>query len=95
MNDIAEEIARIYGYDNIPNTIMKGVATAKPTDRQAFEHSLANRLVGAGLYETKTYSFMGTRTLDLIGEPQDSSLRNVVKISNPCVQQCFLQCLKL
>ena len=83
MNDIAEEIARIYGYDNIPNTIMKGVATAKPTDRQAFEHSLALRLVGAGLYETKTYSFMGTKTLDLIGEPEDSPLRNVVKISNP------------
>ena len=83
MNDIAEEIARIYGYDNIPNTIMKGVATAKPTDRQAFEHDLALRLVGAGLYETKTYSFMGTKTLDLICEPQDSPLRNVVRISNP------------
>ena len=83
MNDIAEEIARIYGYDNIPNTIMKGVATAKPSDRQYFERSLALRLVGAGLYETKTYSFMGTKTLDLIGEPQDSTLRNVVKISNP------------
>ncbi|MBQ8994819.1 MAG: phenylalanine--tRNA ligase subunit beta, partial [Oscillospiraceae bacterium] len=83
MNDIAEEIARIYGYDNIPNTVMKGIATAKPTDRQTFEHALALRLVAAGLYETKTYSFMGTKTLDLIGEPKDSKLRKVVKISNP------------
>ena len=83
MNDIAEEIARIYGYDNIPNTIMKGTATAKPTDRQSFDKALALRLVSAGLYETKTYSFMGTRTLDMVGEPEDSPLRNVVKISNP------------
>lgn len=83
MNDIAEEIARLYGYDKIPSTIMTGVATAIPSDRQHFEKALASRLVASGLYETKTYSFMGVKTLDLIGVPEDSPLRKVVKISNP------------
>ena len=83
MNDLAEEIARIHGYDRIPSTVMTGVATAMPTERQQFEHDLAMRLVSAGLYETKTYSFMGTKTLDLIGAPDNSPLRKVVKLSNP------------
>ena len=66
MNDIAEEIARLYGYNNIPSTVMTGVATAQLTERQHFERDLARRLVAAGLYEVKTYSFMGTKTLDLL-----------------------------
>lgn len=83
MNDIAEEIARFYGYNNIPSTVMTGVATAQPTERQHFEKDLAYRLTAAGLYEVKTYSFMGTRTLDLLNEPEDSELRKAVVISNP------------
>ena len=83
MNDIAEEIARLYGYNNIPSTVMTGVATAQLTERQHFERDLARRLVSAGLYEVKTYSFMGTRTLDLLNEPADSELRKAVVISNP------------
>jgi phenylalanyl-tRNA synthetase beta chain len=83
MNDIAEEIARFYGYNNVPSTVMTGVATAQLTERQHFEKDLAMRLVAAGLYEVKTYSFMGTRTLDLLNEPSDSELRKAVVISNP------------
>ena len=83
MNDIAEEIARLYGYNNIPSTVMTGVATAQLTERQHFERDLARRLVAAGLYEVKTYSFMGTKTLDLLNEPADSELRKAVVISNP------------
>ncbi|MBR4798355.1 MAG: phenylalanine--tRNA ligase subunit beta, partial [Oscillospiraceae bacterium] len=83
MNDIAEEIARFYGYNNVPSTVMTGVATAQLTERQHFEKDLAMRLVSAGLYEVKTYSFMGTRTLDLLNEPSDGELRNAVVISNP------------
>ena len=83
MNDIAEEIARMHGYNNIPSTVMTGVATAELTERQHFEKNLAFRLVAGGLYETKTYSFMGKKTLDLLGEPDDSELRKAVVISNP------------
>ena len=83
MNDIAEEIARLYGYNNIPSTVMTGVATAQLTERQHFERDLARRLASAGLYEVKTYSFMGTKTLDLLNEPADSYLRKAVVISNP------------
>lgn len=83
MNDLAEEIARFYGYNNVPSTVMTGVATAQLTERQHFEKDLALRLVAAGLYEVKTYSFMGTRTLDLLNESADSDLRKAVVISNP------------
>ena len=54
MNDVAEEIARMYGYDKIPSTVMRGVATARLTERQQFERELARRLAADGLYETKT-----------------------------------------
>ena len=83
MNDVAEEIARMYGYDKIPSTVMRGVATARLTERQQFERELARRLAADGLYETKTYTFMGLKTLDLINEPADSPLRKAVRISNP------------
>ena len=83
MNDIAEEIARLNGYDKIPTTLMKGVSRAQPTDRQRFERDTARRLAADGLYETKTYTFMGLRTVDLLNEPADSVLRKAVRISNP------------
>ena len=83
MNDIAEEIARFYGYDKIPSTVMTGVATAQPSERQAFEKKLVNACVASGLYETKTYSFMGLGTMDLLGEAEDSPLRSAVRLMNP------------
>lgn len=81
--DIAEEVARIYGYNNIPSTEFKGVATAELTPEQKFIRRLENITVGLGYYGIATFSFVSPKTLDKIGLPADSSLRNVVKISNP------------
>lgn len=81
--DIAEEVARIYGYNNIPSTEFKGVAAAELTPEQKFIRRLENITVGLGYYGIATFSFVSPKTLDKIGLPADSKLRNVVKISNP------------
>ncbi len=81
--DIAEEVARFYGYDVIPTTIMTGVAEARPTERQRFERAMIAACVGCGLYEINTYTFMSAKALDMLNLPADSPLRSCVVISNP------------
>ena len=81
--DIAEEIARIYGYSKIPSTVMQGIAEAALTPKQKFERRLNDILLGAGCYEVMTYSFISPKYYDKINLPTDSSLRNSVVISNP------------
>lgn len=82
-NDLAEEIARIYGYNKLPATIMKGAATARLTPRQHFTKNVINCLLGLGFYEIETFSFYSPKNFDLLNIPQNSPLRNPVVISNP------------
>ncbi|MEG0019040.1 MAG: phenylalanine--tRNA ligase subunit beta [Oscillospiraceae bacterium] len=82
-NDLAEEIARIYGYNKLPATIMKGSATARPTPRQGFTQNMVKALLGLGFYEIETFSFYSPKNFDLLNLPLDSDLRNPVVISNP------------
>lgn len=82
-NDLAEEIARIYGYNKLPSTTMKGAATARPTLRQTFTQNIIKSLLGMGFYEIETFSFYSPKNFDLLNIPQDSDLRNPVVISNP------------
>lgn len=81
--DIAEEVARIYGYNNIPSTDFRGVARAEFTEEQKFIRTLRNVAVALGGYEIATYSFVSPKYFDKIKLPQDSKLRNAVKIVNP------------
>lgn len=81
--DIAEEVARIYGYNNIPTTDFRGVAKAEFTEEQKFVRTLRNAASALGGYEIATYSFVSPRYFDKIRLPQDSRLRNVVRIVNP------------
>lgn len=81
--DIAEEVARIYGYNNIPTTDFRGVARAEFTEEQKFVRTLRNAAVALGGYEIATYSFVSPKYFDKIKLPQDSKLRNAVKIVNP------------
>ena len=81
--DIAEEVARIYGYNNIPSTDFRGVARAEFTEEQKFARTLRNAAVALGGYEIATYSFVSPKYFDKIRLPQDSRLRKVVKIVNP------------
>lgn len=81
--DIAEEVARIYGYNNIPSTDFRGVAKAEYTEEQKFIRTLRNAAVALGGYEIATYSFVSPKYFDKIKLPQDSKLRKTVKIVNP------------
>ena len=81
--DIAEEVARIYGYNNIPSTDFRGVAKAEFTEEQKFVRTLRNAAVSLGGYEIATYSFVSPKYFDKIRLPENSKLRNVVRIVNP------------
>ena len=84
MNDIAEEILRIDGYDKIASTQMRGETTeGGRTPKQAFGISVENALYGMGLDEIQTFSFISPKYYDKIGMPADHALRRSVVISNP------------
>jgi phenylalanyl-tRNA synthetase beta chain len=84
MADVAEEVARLYGYDRIPVTMFKG-ATAQGgyTKEQKHKNLIGTVCRGMGYSEILTYSFDSPTMFDMIRVPQDSPLRNVVKILNP------------
>ena len=81
--DIAEEVARIYGYNNIPSTVIRGVAEAQLTPQQQFLRKAEQTMVGLGYYGTLTYSFTSPKCFDRIGLPADSKLRKTITITNP------------
>lgn len=81
--DLSEEVARFYGYQNIPNRTLEGAANAKLTEAQQFERLLDQTLLACGLSEITTYSFVSPKAYDKIALPADSSLRRSVVISNP------------
>lgn len=81
--DIAEEIARFYGYNNIKGTIITGIANAKLTDRQKLERKVESACVSMGLNQINTFSFISPKYYDKIRLPQNSSLRKSVVITNP------------
>lgn len=81
--DISEEIARFYGYDNIPDRQLAGVATAQYTPEQKFERLINNTMLACGLSELCTFSFISPKSYDKICLPADSVKRNCVVISNP------------
>lgn len=81
--DIAEEVARIYGYAKIPSTEFRGVAEAELTPDQKFARNLKNNMVSLGCYEIATFSFISPKHFDKLTLPADSKLRNTVTITNP------------
>lgn len=81
--DIAEEIARFYGYDKIKASAAKGTIEGKYTARQKFNQKLSNTLTALGLNEIMTYSFISPKYYDKICMPKDYKLRKSVTISNP------------
>lgn len=82
--DILEEVARIYGYDNIPTAQLEGNATTGvKTPKQKFTESLKNTAIASGLNEILTYSFVSPRGVDKINLPQDDEKREFVKLLNP------------
>ncbi len=84
MNDIAEEIMRIYGYDKIASTrICAQTTEGGRSPKQAFHVSLENALYGMGLDEIQTFSFISPKYYEKIGLAADSPAARSVVISNP------------
>lgn len=81
--DISEEVARFYGYHNIPNRMLSGVANGKLTDSQKFTRLINETLLSCGCSEISTFSFISPKAYDRIRLAKDSKLRNSVVIMNP------------
>ena len=83
-SDIAEEVARFFGYNNIPDTLSNGLTARRGlTDIQQTENLLGSVCRAAGYDEIITYSFISPTYYDKIDLPKDSALRDSLKILNP------------
>ena len=84
MADIAEEVARYYGYNNIETTLMRGATTMGGySDAQKLENAAGAAARAMGYSEIITYSFVSPASFDAIRIPADSPLRRTVKLVNP------------
>ena len=83
-SDIAEEVARFYGYNNIPNTLNAGMNERRGfSPVQKAENAIGALCRTAGYNEIITYSFISPTYYDKIGLPKESPLRDSLKILNP------------
>lgn len=86
--DLVEEVARLYGYDKIPETLPSGEATqGRRTSEQQMVWDARKVMVSCGFNEVITYSFVHPRIFDLMNLPQDSWLRQTVKLQNPLSEE--------
>ena len=84
MADLAEEVARFYGYDNIPTTLPRGEATTGKLSFKLRVEEVARDIAEfCGFSQGMTYSFESPKVFDKLLIPEDSSLRQAVEIMNP------------
>lgn len=84
MADLAEEVARFYGYDNIPTTLPNGEATTGKLPFDLRVRGVAQDIAEyCGFSQGMMYSFESPKVFDKLLIPQDCSLRNAIRIQNP------------
>ena len=82
--DVAEEIARLYGYYNIAPTMMRGDTFLGVLPREyQLDDKVKDTLAALGAYEMYNYNFTGPAVLDALRLPADSEARKAVRILNP------------
>ena len=82
--DLIEEIARVYGYDNIPTTLPKGdIPVPAPTPKTEARRRIKHFLLAAGMMEAVNYSFCDPNCFDKIRLNADDPLRNTLQLRNP------------
>ena len=82
--DVAEEVARFYGYDKIPMTLPTGEATTGKLPFKLRIQEVARDIAEyCGFSEGMSYSFESPKVFDKLCIPEDSELRKVITISNP------------
>ena len=90
MDDLSEEVARIYGYDKIPATLPKGQLQGKQSDFQNFVDKIKFTLTGLGMDEITSFVFTSEEMFDKLQIPKDSELRRAVPIMNPLTDEAPL-----
>ncbi|MCX5319238.1 phenylalanine--tRNA ligase subunit beta [Streptomyces sp. NBC_00120] len=82
-NDLAEEVIRLEGYENLPSTLPRPPAGRGLTERQRLHRRVGRALGGAGYVEALNYPFISDETLGKLGIEQDDPRRTTVKLVNP------------
>ncbi len=80
--DLVEEVARIHGYDKIPETLPVGTGGGL-TDEQVNERRLRGLLTGLGYSEAQSWSFVGAADLENLGLAEDDLRRRAIAVRNP------------
>ncbi|WP_326908181.1 phenylalanine--tRNA ligase subunit beta [Sedimentibacter sp. MB31-C6] len=82
--DLIEEVGRMYGLENIESKPLQGnIRVGKKSEKRLLEDEIKNILCGMGLNEITTYSFISPKAYDNICVPENSELRNYIKLLNP------------
>ncbi|MER7572007.1 phenylalanine--tRNA ligase subunit beta [Streptomyces sp. NPDC126514] len=82
-NDLAEEVIRLEGYENLPSTLPKPPSGRGLTHRQRLHRRVGRALAGAGYVEAPNYPFVGEQVFDQLGLDAGDPARRVVKLTNP------------
>ena len=82
--DLIEEIARVYGYDNIPTTLPKGdIPVPAPDPKVEVRRRVKQFLLASGMMEALNYSFSDPNSFDKIRLAADNPIRNAIPLQNP------------
>lgn len=82
--DVAEEVARIYGYNNIPSTINKTINLKDGKNlKQKLDDKVISVLLNSGLNQSISYSFVSPKVFDKINMSKENILRDTISIKNP------------
>lgn len=88
LEDIAEEVARIYGYDKLKSKLPNTALTfGGKTLEQKSQDKLKDLLIASGFNEIYTYTFFAKELLTRMEVPENSELRNCIKVKNPLSQE--------
>ena len=80
--DIVEELARLHGFDGIPDTVPQGPGHGLPYREQRLR-VIRDIMVGAGFHEFLTFSFIGNDDLDRLGYDEGHAVRSAIRVENP------------
>ena len=91
MEDLSEEVARIYGFDNIASTTPFGrMVQGKQSAKQNFVDKIKHTLTSLGMTEELSFAFTSTDLFDKLLVPEDSPLRQAIPILNPLTDEAPL-----
>ncbi|MFI0774331.1 phenylalanine--tRNA ligase subunit beta [Streptomyces sp. NPDC021212] len=82
-NDLAEEVIRLEGYENLPSTLPQPPSGRGLTERQRLHRRVGRALAGAGYVEALNYPFIGEEVLNQFGLAADDPRRDLVRLVNP------------